>query len=149
MSAQKHSLWKSAIILITAIFLFDVQGALIKYIGDQYPVEQISFFRNLFGIVPYFFVLCFAKQWRKKGNFLRLTRWKLGLLRGVVLVGAQLCFYYAIVNMQLATATTLAFSGPLFVTLLSIPLLGHTVGVWRTIAVFIGFFGVVLVMGPG
>ena len=149
MSIPKQSLWKSALILIAAIFLFDVQGALIKHIGDRYPVEQISFFRNLFGIVPYFLVLCFAKEWRRKGNFLKMTRWKLGLFRGLILVGAQLCFYYALVNMQLATATTLAFSGPLFVTMLSIPLLRHTVGVWRTLAVFIGFFGVVLVMQPG
>jgi len=51
--------------------------------------------------------------------------------------------------MQLATATTLAFSGPLFVTLLSIPILGHKVGWWRTFAVFLGFVGVVLVMRPG
>jgi len=51
--------------------------------------------------------------------------------------------------MQLATATTLAFCGPLFLTLLSIPLLGHKVGVWRCMAVLVGFLGVVLIMQPG
>lgn len=121
---------------------------MIKHIGARFPVEQISFFRNLFGIVPYFVMLCFAKQWRAQGRFLGLKRWKLGLGRGFVLVLAQLCFYYALVHMELATAATLAFSSPLFVTLLSIPLLGHKVGWWRAIAVAIGFLGVVLVMKP-
>ncbi len=138
----------SALILIIAIFLFDVQGALIKHIGTQYPVEQIAFFRNLFGIVPYFFMLCFAKQWRLQGKFLGMKRWKLGLSRGFLLIFAQMCFYYSLLHMQLATATTLAFSGPLFVTLLSVPLLGHTVGRWRAMAVLIGFSGVVMVMQP-
>jgi len=148
MKSPKQSLWASALILIVAIFLFDVQGALIKHMGARYPVEQIAFFRNLFGIVPYFIVLCFAREWRQKGNFLKMKRWKLGLGRGFLLILAQLSFYHAITNMQLATATTLAFSGPLFVTLLSIPILGHKVGVWRTLAVFIGFAGVVMVMQP-
>ncbi len=148
MKTQKQSLWVSAVILIVAIFLFDVQGALIKHIGTQYPVEQIAFFRNLFGIVPYFFMLCFAKQWRQQGKFLVMNRWKLGLSRGFVLFFAQLCFYYSLLHMELATATTLAFSGPLFVTLLSIPLLGHKVGWWRIIAVMIGFSGVIMVMQP-
>lgn len=138
----------SALILIIAIFLFDVQGALIKHIGTQYPVEQIAFFRNMFGIVPYFFMLCFAKNWRQQGKFLGMSRWRLGVGRGFLLFFAQLCFYYSLLHMQLATATTLAFSGPLFVTLLSIPLLGHTVGWWRALAVLIGFSGVIMVMQP-
>jgi len=148
MKSPKQNLLASALILIVAIFLFDVQGALIKHMGARYPVEQIAFFRNLFGIVPYFIVLCFALEWRQKGNFLKMKRWKLGLGRGFLLILAQLSFYYAITNMQLATATTLAFSGPLFITLLSIPILGHKVGVSRTLAVFIGFSGVVMVMQP-
>jgi len=148
MNSPKQSLWVSALILIAAIFLFDVQGAIIKHMGKRYPVEQIAFFRNVFGIFPYFIVLCFAREWRQRGRFLKMERWKLGLFRGFLLMFAQLSFYYAITNMQLATATTLAFSGPLFVTLLSIPLLGHKVGAWRTLAVFIGFAGVVMVMQP-
>lgn len=135
--------------IIFAIFLFDVQGAFIKHMGARYPVEQITFFRNCFGLIPHVLVFLFFSKSDTNNRSWKLKRWKLGFSRGLMLVGAQTCFYYAILNMQLATATTLAFSGPLFLTTLSIPLLGHKVGRWRWFAVILGFIGVVLVMQPG
>lgn len=140
---------KAVLILILAIFLFDIQGAMIKHMGKRYPVEQIALFRNLFGILPNLVVLCFSAEWIRQGSLWKLKRWKLGLGRGFLLICAQMCFYYAILHMQLATATTLAFAGPLFVTILSVPMLGHRVGLWRGFAVLIGFAGVVMVMRPG
>lgn len=135
--------------ILLAIFLFDVQGALIKHMGNRYPVEQIAFYRNCFGVLPSLVVLYFTREWRQSANRWKLVRWRLALSRGLMLIVAQICFYSSLVHMQLATATTLAFAGPLFVTLLSIPLLGHKVGWWRGTAVALGFIGVVLVMQPG
>ena len=112
-------------------------------------MEQIAFFRNLFGLMPNLLVLYLSVEWRSQGKPWKLKRWKLGFGRGLLLVAAQICFYYSLISMPLATATTLAFSGPLFVTTLSIPMLGHKVGLWRGFAVVLGFVGVVLVMQPG
>lgn len=117
--------------------------------GARFPVEQIAFFRNLFGIFPSLIALGFAAEWRASGKPWKINRWQLGFGRGFLLICAQMFFYYALINMELATATTLAFSGPLFVTLFSIPLLGHKVGLWRAFAVALGFAGVVMVMKPG
>lgn len=135
--------------IILAIFLFDVQGTLIKFMGERYPVVQIALFRNLFGILPSLLVLYWSIQWHNDGRPWKLRRWKLGLGRGLMLIIAQMCFYYSLIHMELATATTLAFAGPLFITTLSIPLLGHKVGWWRSAAVALGFIGVILVMQPG
>lgn len=135
--------------IIAAIFLFDLQGAIIKHMGSRYPVEQIAFFRNLFGIAPNLLVLYFSTDWHSRGRQWKLERWKLAFGRGLILICAQMCLYYSLVHMQLATATTLAFAGPLFITLLSVPFLGHSVGLWRGLAVLLGFLGVVLVMQPG
>ena len=52
-------------------------------------------------------------------------------------------------KLEFATASTLVFAGPLFLTALSVPILGATVGVWRWGAVIIGFFGIVLIMDVG
>jgi drug/metabolite transporter (DMT)-like permease len=139
----------AVVIIILAIFLFDIQGAMIKHMGLRYPIEQIAFFRNSFGILPNLVALYFLAQWRMTGAVWKVTRWKLGLGRGLLLICAQMSFYYSLVHMELATATTLAFAGPFFVTILSIPLLGHKVGRWRIFAVLLGFAGVVLVMRPG
>lgn len=140
--------------IILSVFLFDVQGAFIKHMGQRYSIEQIIVFRNFFGLFPHvlIFYLAGARANTPGSGHLerwKLERWKLGFGRGLMLIGAQICFYFALVNMQLATATTLAFCGPLFLTLLSIPMFGHTVGVWRMTAVLIGFAGVVMVMKPG
>lgn len=136
--------------IVLAIFLFDVQGVLIKQMGQRYSIEQITLFRNIFGIVPHLLVLFFfSTESVKQVSTWKLKRWKLGLGRGLMLISAQVCFYTAIVSMQFATATTLAFSGPLFITMLSIPLLGLSVGIWRWGAVVLGFAGVVMIMRPG
>ncbi len=145
----KSSLAMGVVTIICAIFLFDVQGAIIKHMGSRYPIEQIVLIRNFFGIFPSLLALVLMREWHRNGRQWKLDRWQFGLARGITLVFAQLCFYFALVHMQLATATTLAFAGPLFVTTLSVPLLGHRVGLWRSLAVVLGFLGVVMIMKPG
>lgn len=140
---------KAVIALTCAIFLFDVQGAIIKYMGDDYPVQQLALFRNLFGLIPSLLVLYFSSEWHSSGRPLIINRWRLALLRGGFVAVAQFCFYYSLTIMEFATATTLAFCGPLFITLLSIPVLGHRVGGLQWLAVAVGFSGVLLVLRPG
>jgi drug/metabolite transporter (DMT)-like permease len=148
-TGQQGRLITAVSTLIAAIFLFDVQGAMIKHMGEQYPIEQVVIFRNLFGIFPNLLVLLYAVGWKPGRATWRLHRWKLAVGRGLILICAQMSFYYSLTQLQLATATTLAFAGPLFVTLLSIPLLGHRVGWWRAASVVLGFTGVVMIMKPG
>ena len=140
---------KAVVALTLAIFLFDVQGAIIKYMGDTYPVQQLALFRNLFGLIPSLLVLQFSANWHANGRPLIINRWRLGLLRGLFIAIAQFCFYYSLVIMEFATASTLAFCGPLFITLLSIPVLKLKVGWLQWLAVAIGFAGVLLVLRPG
>jgi drug/metabolite transporter (DMT)-like permease len=58
-------------------------------------------------------------------------------------------FFEALRHLPLATTTTLAFSSPLFMTILSHFLLGERVGPHRWFAVGVGFLGVVLIARPG
>ncbi|MBX2838630.1 MAG: DMT family transporter [Gammaproteobacteria bacterium] len=147
--SKKTPFVKAGLIIILAIFLFDIQGVFIKYMGAQYPIEQITVIRNFLGMIPYFLMLLVFSNWRKTDGNWKIKRWKFAFFRGVLLILAQLCFYTALINMELATATTLAFCGPLFLTLLSIPMFGHKVGWYRGSAVILGFIGVIMVMQPG
>ena len=70
------------------------------------------------------------------------------LVRSVSVLTAQYCFYTALTKIEFATACALGFTGPLFITALSIPLLGHRVGLWRWCAIGIGFVGMLTVMKP-
>lgn len=140
---------RAVFFILLAILLFDLQGAIIKHLGDRYPVQQLATFRNIFGLIPSLLVLLFSREWHDNGRKLAITQWRLALLRGLFVAGAQLCFYLSLTKMEFATATTLAFIGPVFVTVLSVPLLKHTVGVWRWSAVAIGAVGLLLIMRPG
>ena len=145
---QKSPLFNAIAIILLAIFLFDVMGAIIKHLGARYPAQQLSMLRNVFGLIPSVLVLFYSRDWRESGRPVRLVQWKLAIARGGFVTIAQFCFYLSLIHLEFATASTIAFSGALFVTLLSIPILGHRVGIWRWSAVGTGFVGIVLVMRP-
>lgn len=136
-------------LILLAVFLFDVMGAIIKHLGDRYPPQQLSMLRNIFGLIPSLLVLYLNSEWHAKGRPLILRQWKLALFRGGLVAGAQLCLYTALLHLEFATASTLAFAGPLFITALSMPVLGERVGPWRWVAVAVGFIGIILIMKPG
>ncbi len=145
----KSSFIRAVGFIILAIFLFDVQGAIIKHLGDRYPVPLIATYRNIFGLIPSIGLLFFSQEWRGGQRSLGLTKWRLAIIRGISIAAAQYCFYLSITLMELATATTLAFAGPLFITALSVPILKLKVGWARWSAVLIGFAGIVMVLQPG
>ena len=148
---------RGALLLMLAMLLFDIMGAIIKYLGtvssspdgSTYSALQLSVFRNAFGLIPSVAVLVLSSDWHEAGRPLIIRQWRLGFGRGIMVAFAQLCFYASLTRLEFATATTLAFVGPLFITALSVPILGLQVGPWRWFAVALGFAGVVLVMQPG
>lgn len=146
--ASNHFL-RAVIYILLAILLFDLQGVIIKYLGDRYAVQQLASFRNVFGLIPSLLVLWLSHEWHAGGRRLGIRQWRLGLLRGLFIALAQFCFYLAITKMEFATATTLTYISPVLITMLSVPILGHHVGIWRWLAVLIGFLGVLIIMAPG
>lgn len=143
------ALAQAILLSLTGILLLDTMGAIIKHLGDAYPAQQLSALRNLFGLVPSTLVLLSSAEWQRGGRRLRIRQWKLALGRGLCVTFAQFCFYLSLVHLALVTASTLAFAGPLFVTALSVLLLGDRVGLWRWLAVAVGFTGVLLILRPG
>jgi len=140
---------RAVVYILLAILLFDLQGVIIKFLGERYPVQQLAAFRNVFGLIPSILVLLLSREWHARGRQLKIRQWRLGLVRGLCIAGAQFCFYLSITKMELATASTLTYISPVLITMLSIPILKHQVGLWRWMAVFIGFVGVLMIMAPG
>ncbi|GGE58505.1 DMT family transporter [Actibacterium pelagium] len=69
-------------------------------------------------------------------------------MRSVFLFGGTVLNFYALKYLPITVTTTIAFAGPIVVTLLAIPILGEKVGVRRIAAVCTGFVGVVVVVQP-
>ncbi len=71
------------------------------------------------------------------------------LLRGFFAFAAFTNYYFALSFIPLGDAATVYMTAPLFVTALSVPLLGEHVGKRRWLAVIVGFTAVVLMLSPG
>ena len=70
------------------------------------------------------------------------------LLRSAVLVGGTVFNFFALRHLPISITTTIAFAGPILVTLLAVPILGERVGLRRIAAVCVGFAGVAIVVQP-
>jgi drug/metabolite transporter (DMT)-like permease len=116
----------------------------IKWLTDDYPVPQIGFMRYAVGIVV---AIIFA--WRLGGIATLRTNRPVGhALRSIFNLGTMLTFYYALDLLPLADTIAIGYAAPLFMTILSIPLLGENVGWRRWSAVVVGFVGVIVIVQP-
>ena len=134
-----------AILSICAgIIAISINDLLIKLLSEGYPLHQMVFFRSAFGIVFSLGFVFFEGGLR----ILKTDSPGIHLLRGLLVVLANLLFYAAVAVLPLGQATALFFVAPLFITLLSIPMLGEKVGPLRMGAVCVGFLGVVIMQQP-
>ena len=136
---------KAIIFSLLGWMFLPVMDGFAKFLSDDLPILQITWARYFFTVVftlPIMFFF-FNKQlvWSDKP--------KLQILRGLILLSANICFFYAISIISLAKALTLAFVAPLIVTAFSPVMLGEKVGFRRWTAVVVGFVGSLVVIRPG
>ncbi len=125
--------------------IFAAHDAIIKHLGQTYAVTAIIFMAVLFALAPTSIMILAD---RAKENFIP-RRPLLVVLRSMLHTGAVLCAFYAFTRLPLAEAYALLFAMPLFVTALSVPLLGEVVRFRRWAAVIVGLCGVLVVLRPG
>ncbi len=131
--------------IVVAIFLLSICDAMAKWLGHAgYQAFQIVFFRYLFGLLP---VAAFI--WHNGLPSLRSQRPLAHVLRAGLMFGALSSFFAGLRYLPLAEAVTITFTAPIFVTALSGPLLGESVGLRRWAAVLVGFAGALIVLRPG
>lgn len=133
-------------LVLVAVVLFSVYNALSKWLAGAYDPLQIVFFRGLFGLVPVLLLVA----WEGGGPAsLRSRRPGLQVARAGLALGANVCFILSYRAMPLADAVAIGYAAPIFVTMLSVPLLAERVGLRRWSAVVVGFLGVLLIARPG
>jgi drug/metabolite transporter (DMT)-like permease len=130
---------------ITAVTVMGFQDVLVKLLGGQVPVIEILFVRSLVALP----LMAIIARWTAGPGALRTKRPLGHALRGLFMTGGYTSFYLAITKLPLADAVALAFSAPLFITALAVPILGEKVGVRRWTAVVVGFIGVLIMVKPG
>lgn len=119
--------------------------AVAKWLGDSYSPIQIIFFRTLVALPLIMVIAHYNGGLRTLGT----RRPVVHLLRGLIAAGTMFCFVMGLTLLPLAETTSIAFAAPLFVTLLSAPMLSERVERLPLIASLVGFAGVLVVVRPG
>lgn len=131
--------------LIVGIAVFSVQDLILKLLSGSYPLYEAMILRSLTA-APLLLMLAYLNGGL---GTLFTPAWRKMLLRGFLLFASYAAFYLAIASLPLATTVALFFTAPLFITVLSVPLLGEHVGPRRWFAVLLGFGGVLFMVRPG
>ncbi len=126
--------------------LMALLSAAVRELGTRgYPLGEVLLLRYLFAAALFWFLLLATV-----GVAGLATRRPLDhAIRGTSGVLSLGLFYFALTRIPLADATALAYAAPIFITVLSIFLLGEVIGPRRWLAVGTGFTGVLLIARPG
>ncbi|MFT5784960.1 MAG: S-adenosylmethionine uptake transporter [Ascidiaceihabitans sp.] len=130
--------------VLGGVFCISINDMMIKQLSGGYPLHEMVFVRSFIGIL---FSLIFV-QMEGGWHILRTKQPLLHAVRGLLIVTSNMAFFLALAAIPLADATALFFAAPLFITLLSIPVLGEKVGPLRLGAVVFGFVGVIIMQRP-
>ncbi len=127
---------------LLAAFGFAVMFALAKGLGDNFSGQQLVFFRSIIALlifIPFFF---------NNHDLLRTNRPKVHMLRAILGLGSMACLFVAAAKIPFTILTLIIFTMPLFVSLLSFPVLRERVGFLGSLSVVFGFIGIIIAVDP-
>jgi drug/metabolite transporter (DMT)-like permease len=127
------------------LLLMALLGAAVReLVLRDYPLGEVLLFRFLFASSFFWAILFFTVGLAALATRRRLDH----TIRGVSGVISLSLFYFSITRIPIADATAIAYAAPIFITVLSIFLLGEVIGLRRWVAVLLGFVGVLLIAQP-
>ncbi len=130
--------------MFISVCAFSLMDVIVKW-SDDYPVGQVLFFRGFCGIIPILFLIPkdrYLDFYKTSRPFLHFKRCLAGLI-------ALVSIFVALRNLPLATVVSISFAAPIFITIFSIFLLKEKVGIYRWLAVLVGFVGIIFITEPG
>jgi len=130
--------------MLLSVCFFSVMDLIVKW-SENYPLGEVIFFRGFFGLIP---ILLLIPN-KKLKNFYYTTRPGLHFLRCLSGLIALAAIFLALRELPLATVVSITYAAPIFTTLMSIFFLSERVGIYRWLAVLIGFIGIVIISEPG
>ena len=130
--------------MFISVCAFSLMDLIVKW-SEIYPLGQVLFFRGFFGIIPLLFLI----PRERFNNFYYTKRAGLHFLRCASGLIALISIFIALRNLPLATVVSISFAAPIFTTILSIIFLSERVGLYRWLAVIVGFVGIIIITEPG
>ncbi len=131
-------------LIITSVFFGTVMLSFLKIAQEDVNVYVAGFFRFFLGLViilPYVI--------KNKDVVLKTTHLKQHFLRAILGLPAMLVYFSALVLLPIEKLTAISFVVPLMVTILAVFFLGEKIYIYRTLALLLGFSGMLVIIRPG
>ena len=136
---------KGILCLVGALASLTLSDSIIKWLSPDMALHQITLFRSCFALLAVMLIV------KMEGGLvtLKTNRPVLHFLRGSMLVLANMFFFIGLAAMPLAETVVLFYTAPLFICMLSQPVLGEKVGLRRWFVIVVGMIGAVVMLRPG
>jgi len=128
--------------MLLASLSFAIMGGFAKVVSEILPPVEVTFFRNVFGVLLVGFAI-YKKPLKQVGGrpFLLLFRGTMGFI-------ALLAYFYIIAFIPLGEAVTYNKTSPIFVAIFAYIFLNEKLSRWAILAIIIGFSGIILIAQP-
>lgn len=141
---ERSEILKGVAYAATAMFFLVLVSTFSKLVtAHHHPVESV-FFRHFFAVL---LMGGFALAFNRISD-LKTTRYLPHILRATLGTLTMFLMFYSVDLVPLSVMISLFFTAPIFITILSWPLLREKVGLVRAGAIIVGFCGVLLIAQP-
>lgn len=135
---------RGLIVMLAAMIIAPVMDAMAKFMSSDIVGGQVVMVR--FGMQA---AILLPVVWVLLGPAaLKPRRWKLAIVRGILVASAVASFFTALKWLPVADAMAIFFVEPLILTVLSALFLGEKVGWRRLLAVGVGLAGAIIIIRP-
>ena len=142
MKEKIKSLDRGILFMLLASLSFAAMGGFAKVVSQTLPPVEVTFFRNIFGVVLVGYSIYHIPLKQKGGRPLLL------LFRGSMGFAALLAYFYIMAYIPLGEAVTYNKTSPIFVAIFAYLFLGEKLHKSALLAIAIGFAGIVLIAQP-
>ena len=133
---------RGILFMLFASLSFAFMGGFAKVVSEVLPPVEVTFFRNIFGVVLVGLSIYKVPLKQTGGKFLLLV------FRGSMGFVALLAYFYIMAHIPLGEAVTYNKTSPIFVAIFAFIFLNERLSKWAFLAIIIGFIGILFVAQP-
>ena len=131
-------------LIIISVFFGTLMLTFLKLAQEEVNVYVAGFFRFILGLIiisPYIV--------KTKFTVFKTSHFKKHFVRSVLNLPAMLLYFSTLVMLPIEKVTAISFVAPLIVTVLAVLFLGEKIYIYRTLALILGFSGMLITLRPG
>jgi len=130
--------------MILGMFSLSINDIIVKGLTDYFPVWEIVFFRALSGLIISFGLIIYFGI-----NKIKTKKPIVHFIRAFSAVGCVVFYFFGLKYLMISENVAIVHSGPILAAIIAVPLLGEKIGIKSSIAIMIGFVGVLIIVKPG